>query len=149
MFYTKCTGRDGGHVGHMTAASQLQPLLALHTDLGWSNWTCCLSPFRHPRCSPFKALRVLLVFEKPVELWAQLITMGGASSVRQLQADQDSSGTGPPTVASSALRRLILTSRSSVCRRSCWQVRRRGDRPRLSAAAAEKPDVTGGPAGVS
>ncbi|KAM9860738.1 TP53-binding protein 1 isoform 2-T2 [Aulostomus maculatus] len=45
----------------------------------------------HPRCSPFKALRVLLVFEKPVELWAQLITMGGASSVRHFQADKDGS----------------------------------------------------------
>ncbi|XP_027136912.1 TP53-binding protein 1 isoform X4 [Larimichthys crocea] len=45
----------------------------------------------HPRCSPFKALRVLLVFEKPVELWAQLITMGGGSSVRHFQADKDSS----------------------------------------------------------
>ncbi|GLD55745.1 tumor suppressor p53-binding protein 1 [Lates japonicus] len=45
----------------------------------------------HPRCSPFKALRVLLVFEKPVELWAQLITMGGASSVRHFQGDKDSS----------------------------------------------------------
>ncbi|CAF91583.1 unnamed protein product, partial [Tetraodon nigroviridis] len=41
----------------------------------------------HPRCSPFKALRVLLVFEKPTELWAQLITMGGASSVRHVQPD--------------------------------------------------------------
>ncbi|XP_063737131.1 TP53-binding protein 1 isoform X2 [Eleginops maclovinus] len=45
----------------------------------------------HPRCSPFKALRVLLVFEKPVELWAQLITMGGGSSVRQFQTDKDGS----------------------------------------------------------
>ncbi|XP_037610829.1 TP53-binding protein 1 isoform X1 [Sebastes umbrosus] len=45
----------------------------------------------HPRCSPFKALRVLLVFEKPVEFWAQLITMGGGSSVRQFQADKDGS----------------------------------------------------------
>ncbi|XP_062417889.1 TP53-binding protein 1 isoform X3 [Pungitius pungitius] len=45
----------------------------------------------HPRCSPFKALRVLLVFEKPVELWAQLISMGGGSSVRQFPADKDSS----------------------------------------------------------
>ncbi|XP_070814491.1 TP53-binding protein 1-like isoform X5 [Chaetodon trifascialis] len=45
----------------------------------------------HPRSSPFKALRVLLVFEKPVELWAQLITMGGGSSVRQFQMDKDSS----------------------------------------------------------
>ncbi|XP_028457805.1 TP53-binding protein 1 isoform X9 [Perca flavescens] len=43
----------------------------------------------HPRCSPFKALRVLLVFEKPVELWAQLITLGGGSSLRQFQADKD------------------------------------------------------------
>ncbi|XP_050931500.1 LOW QUALITY PROTEIN: TP53-binding protein 1 [Lates calcarifer] len=45
----------------------------------------------HPRSNPFKALRVLLVFEKPVELWAQLITMGGASSVRHFQGDKDSS----------------------------------------------------------
>ncbi|XP_045065528.1 TP53-binding protein 1 isoform X1 [Coregonus clupeaformis] len=45
----------------------------------------------HPRCSPFKALRVLLVFEKPVELWSELLTMSGASSVRQHQADKDSS----------------------------------------------------------
>ncbi|CAI5672175.1 unnamed protein product [Oreochromis niloticus] len=45
----------------------------------------------HPRCSPFKGLRALLVFEKPVELWAQLITMGGGSSVRQFQADKDNS----------------------------------------------------------
>ncbi|XP_063325683.1 TP53-binding protein 1 isoform X3 [Pelmatolapia mariae] len=45
----------------------------------------------HPRCSPFKGLRALLVFEKPVEVWAQLITMGGGSSVRQFQADKDNS----------------------------------------------------------
>ncbi|CAN9507314.1 unnamed protein product [Ophioblennius macclurei] len=45
----------------------------------------------HPRCSPFKAMRVLLVFEKPVELWAQLITMGGGASVRHFHADKDSS----------------------------------------------------------
>ncbi|KAM3625229.1 uncharacterized protein V6R79_008976 [Siganus canaliculatus] len=44
----------------------------------------------HPRCSPFKSLRVLLVFETPVELWAQLITMGGGSSVRHFQAEKDS-----------------------------------------------------------
>ncbi|XP_068434172.1 TP53-binding protein 1 isoform X3 [Clinocottus analis] len=45
----------------------------------------------HPRCSPFKALRVLLVFEQPVELWAQLITMGGGSSIRQFPEDKDAS----------------------------------------------------------
>ncbi|XP_029354417.1 TP53-binding protein 1 isoform X2 [Echeneis naucrates] len=44
----------------------------------------------HPRSSPFKALRVLLVFEQPVELWAQLITMGGGSFVRHFQGDKDS-----------------------------------------------------------
>uniref|UniRef100_A0A667Z173 TP53-binding protein 1 n=1 Tax=Myripristis murdjan TaxID=586833 RepID=A0A667Z173_9TELE len=45
----------------------------------------------HPRCSPFKSLRVLLVFEEPVELWAQLLTLSGASTVRQFQSDKDSS----------------------------------------------------------
>nr|XP_020445645.1 tumor suppressor p53-binding protein 1 isoform X3 [Monopterus albus] len=49
----------------------------------------------HPRCSPFKALRILLVFEKPVELWAQLITMGGGSSVRHFQADKDTADIPP------------------------------------------------------
>ncbi|XP_028999920.1 TP53-binding protein 1 isoform X2 [Betta splendens] len=44
----------------------------------------------HPRSSPFKGLRVLLVFEKPVDVWAQLITMGGGSSVRHFHADKDS-----------------------------------------------------------
>ncbi|XP_061671741.1 TP53-binding protein 1 isoform X2 [Syngnathoides biaculeatus] len=45
----------------------------------------------HPRCCPFKDLHFLLVFEKPVELWAQLVTMGGASSVRHYYAEKDSS----------------------------------------------------------
>ncbi|XP_055774518.1 TP53-binding protein 1 [Salvelinus fontinalis] len=45
----------------------------------------------HPRCSPFKALRVLLVFEEPAELWSELLMMNGASSVRQHQAEKDSS----------------------------------------------------------
>ncbi|XP_061831075.1 TP53-binding protein 1 isoform X3 [Nerophis lumbriciformis] len=44
----------------------------------------------HPRCSPFKDLRVLVAFEKPVELWSQLATMGGASAVRHFHADKDS-----------------------------------------------------------
>ncbi|XP_020567133.1 TP53-binding protein 1 isoform X1 [Oryzias latipes] len=44
----------------------------------------------HPRCSPFKALHVLLLSQQPQELWAQLATMGGASSVRQLQVDDSS-----------------------------------------------------------
>ncbi|KAM4597239.1 TP53-binding protein 1 [Fundulus diaphanus] len=45
----------------------------------------------HPRSSPFKALRFLLLSQKPNELWAQLATMGGASSVRQVQTDADGS----------------------------------------------------------
>ncbi|CAF89351.1 unnamed protein product, partial [Tetraodon nigroviridis] len=40
-----------------------------------------------PALQPVQGLRVLLVFEKPTELWAQLITMGGASSVRHVQPD--------------------------------------------------------------
>ena len=50
---------------------------------------------RHPRSSPFKTLRVLLVFEEPVELWAQLLSLMGAASVRQYQSDKDSSGMLP------------------------------------------------------
>ncbi|KAK2854288.1 hypothetical protein Q5P01_006949 [Channa striata] len=45
----------------------------------------------HPRCSAFKALRVLMVFAKPMELWAQLIMMGGGLSVRHFQPDKDNS----------------------------------------------------------
>lgn len=45
----------------------------------------------HPRCTPFKDLRVLLVFEEPVELWFQLLTMSGAATVKHYQSDKDSS----------------------------------------------------------
>ncbi|XP_056269219.1 TP53-binding protein 1 isoform X3 [Pseudoliparis swirei] len=45
----------------------------------------------HPRSSPFKALRVLLVFEQPVELWVQLVALGGGSPVRQFPTDKDAS----------------------------------------------------------
>uniref|UniRef100_UPI0037E93669 TP53-binding protein 1 isoform X3 n=1 Tax=Semicossyphus pulcher TaxID=241346 RepID=UPI0037E93669 len=42
----------------------------------------------HPRCSPFRALRVLLVFEQPEELWTQLISLGGGSSVRHIHTEE-------------------------------------------------------------
>ncbi|XP_057692920.1 TP53-binding protein 1 isoform X2 [Corythoichthys intestinalis] len=45
----------------------------------------------HPHCSPFKDLHFFLVFETPMELWAQLATLGGASSVRHFHADKESS----------------------------------------------------------
>lgn len=45
----------------------------------------------HPRCKPFEALRVLLVFEESEELWVQLLTLSGALSVRHYQAGKDSS----------------------------------------------------------
>ncbi|XP_037103500.1 TP53-binding protein 1 isoform X2 [Syngnathus acus] len=45
----------------------------------------------HPRSSPFKDLHFFLVSEKPEELWAQLVTMGGASSFRHFYADKDGS----------------------------------------------------------
>ncbi|KAG2470454.1 TP53B protein, partial [Polypterus senegalus] len=40
----------------------------------------------HPRRSPFESLQVLLISEKHLELWADLLMMGGASSVRQHSA---------------------------------------------------------------
>ncbi|CAL8351438.1 unnamed protein product [Merluccius merluccius] len=45
----------------------------------------------HPRCKPFEALRVLLVFAESEELWVQLLTLSGALTVRHYQADKDSS----------------------------------------------------------
>lgn len=45
----------------------------------------------HLRSRPFKALRVLLVLEEAVGLWAQLLALSGAASVRQYQGDKDSS----------------------------------------------------------
>ncbi|KAM6980615.1 TP53-binding protein 1 [Aplochiton taeniatus] len=45
----------------------------------------------HPRCTPFNGLRALLVFEEPVELWFQLLTMSGAATVKHYQSDKDSS----------------------------------------------------------
>lgn len=48
---------------------------------------------RHPHCKPFESLKVLLVFGESEELWVQLLTLSGASTVRHYQADKDSSGT--------------------------------------------------------
>ncbi|CAL8246065.1 unnamed protein product [Lota lota] len=45
----------------------------------------------HPRCKPFEALRVLLVFGESEELWVQLLTLSGALTVRHYQADKESS----------------------------------------------------------
>uniref|UniRef100_A0A3Q2TGU2 Tumor protein p53 binding protein, 1 n=1 Tax=Fundulus heteroclitus TaxID=8078 RepID=A0A3Q2TGU2_FUNHE len=56
----------------------------------------------HPRSSPFKALRFLLLSQKPDELWAQLATMGGASSVRQVQTDEVPAGKYDVVVADPA-----------------------------------------------
>ncbi|XP_030232984.1 TP53-binding protein 1 isoform X1 [Gadus morhua] len=45
----------------------------------------------HPRCKPFEALRVLLVFGESEELWVQLLTLSGALTVRHYQAEKDGS----------------------------------------------------------
>ncbi|XP_066557673.1 TP53-binding protein 1 isoform X1 [Amia ocellicauda] len=44
----------------------------------------------HPRRSPFQSLQVLLVSDCPLELWADLLMMGGASSVRQHKVEANS-----------------------------------------------------------
>ncbi|KAG9352308.1 hypothetical protein JZ751_020721 [Albula glossodonta] len=44
----------------------------------------------HPRRSPFEALKVLLVFEEPSEFWANLLRLGGATSVCHHRADSNS-----------------------------------------------------------
>ncbi|KAL2088308.1 hypothetical protein ACEWY4_015207 [Coilia grayii] len=43
----------------------------------------------HPRCSPFKALRVLLVFGGVADLWVELLKLSGAASVKQVKGGED------------------------------------------------------------
>ncbi|XP_062405968.1 TP53-binding protein 1 isoform X2 [Sardina pilchardus] len=43
----------------------------------------------HPRCSPFKSLRVLLVFAGSAELWGELLKLSGATSVKQEKGQED------------------------------------------------------------
>ncbi|KAM7015400.1 LOW QUALITY PROTEIN: TP53-binding protein 1, partial [Tautogolabrus adspersus] len=50
----------------------------------------------HPRCSPFRSLRVLLVFEQQVDLWSQLISLGGGSSERHVQTDKEAAASDVP-----------------------------------------------------
>lgn len=45
----------------------------------------------HPHCKPFESLKVLLVFGESEELWVQLLTLSGATTVRHYQANKDSS----------------------------------------------------------
>ncbi|XP_061100902.1 TP53-binding protein 1 isoform X2 [Conger conger] len=44
----------------------------------------------HPRRSPFQALKVLLVFDKSAEFWAELLKMGGAASTCNHEVDSSS-----------------------------------------------------------
>ncbi|CAJ1050059.1 TP53-binding protein 1 isoform X1 [Xyrichtys novacula] len=41
----------------------------------------------HPRCSPFKSLRVLVALEQSEELWTQLISLGGGATVGHSQSN--------------------------------------------------------------
>ncbi|XP_060715761.1 TP53-binding protein 1 isoform X2 [Tachysurus vachellii] len=47
----------------------------------------------HVRCTPFKALKVLLVSEERVDLWTSLLTMCGAAKVQQHKISNNSSDT--------------------------------------------------------
>lgn len=43
----------------------------------------------HPRCNPFKALKVLLLLEDRVDLWTSLLSMGGAAKVHHHKENED------------------------------------------------------------
>ncbi|XP_026992811.2 TP53-binding protein 1 isoform X1 [Tachysurus fulvidraco] len=47
----------------------------------------------HVRCTPFKALKVLLVSEERVDLWTSLLTMCGSAKVQQHKISNNSSDT--------------------------------------------------------
>ena len=48
--------------------------------------------YRHPRRSPFEALKFLLVFDESAEFWAELLKMGGAASTCNHEVDSNSPG---------------------------------------------------------
>lgn len=53
--------------------------------------------FRHPRRNPFQRLRVLLVSDESknfLELWSEILMMGGAASVKQQESSTWKNGTG-------------------------------------------------------
>ncbi|XP_057187166.1 TP53-binding protein 1 isoform X2 [Triplophysa rosa] len=43
----------------------------------------------HPRCNPFKALKVLLLLEDRVDLWTSLLSMGGAAKVHHHKENEN------------------------------------------------------------
>ncbi|XP_067293529.1 TP53-binding protein 1 isoform X2 [Pseudorasbora parva] len=43
----------------------------------------------HPRCNPFKALKVMLISEDRVDLWTSLLSMGGAARVHHHKENGD------------------------------------------------------------
>uniref|UniRef100_A0A8C2D6N8 TP53-binding protein 1 n=2 Tax=Cyprinus carpio TaxID=7962 RepID=A0A8C2D6N8_CYPCA len=43
----------------------------------------------HPRCNPFKALKVVLISEDRVDLWTSLLSMGGAAKVHHHKEKED------------------------------------------------------------
>ncbi|KAA0723631.1 TP53-binding protein 1 [Triplophysa tibetana] len=43
----------------------------------------------HPRCDPFKALKVLLLLEDRVDLWTSLLSMGGAAKVHHHKENEN------------------------------------------------------------
>ncbi|XP_052416760.1 TP53-binding protein 1-like isoform X1 [Carassius gibelio] len=43
----------------------------------------------HPRCYPFKALKVVLISEDRVDLWTSLLSMGGAAKVHHHKENED------------------------------------------------------------
>ncbi|ROL43626.1 TP53-binding protein 1 [Anabarilius grahami] len=45
----------------------------------------------HPRCNPFKALKVMLISEDRVDLWTSLLSMGGAAKVHHHKENEDMS----------------------------------------------------------
>ncbi|XP_029134624.2 LOW QUALITY PROTEIN: TP53-binding protein 1 [Labrus bergylta] len=72
----------------------------------------------HPRCSPFRCLRVLLVFGQQVDLWSHLISLGGGSSERHVQTDKENASDVPEgkfdvVVTDSACPPLVLKDMTS------------------------------------
>lgn len=93
-----CSGLGG--------ASQVQPkweegdaAVTTGAPLVFSDAHGCVAAllFRHPRRNPFQRLKVLLVSDESpdfLELWSEILMMGGAASVKQQESSTWKNGTG-------------------------------------------------------
>lgn len=108
--------------------------------------TGIIAAARSRLCGSFWCLRSQQSFGRSSSPWAEHCLYDTSRQTKTVQVDTPLHCTASTEYADCAgiLKSVICSNH----RRSCWQVRRCGDRPQLSAAAREQCDITGSPSGV-